>query len=253
MKIHFRSDTHQESSQIYEWPIPPLPTGADLVILGGDIDVGLTGVEWAITESERLNVPVLYVPGNHEFYYKDMTTLLLAMRQLTEGTGVHILDDDEFIYQDVRFLGSTLWTDYKAFSGATQQDAMAEARYSLNDHSVIKVDGAQFEPSDPLQKHEQSLKWLSEKLNENFNGKTVIVTHHGPSPSCQHRDNDMSAISACFHSNLDHLVKLADIWIYGHTHDNITAKIGDAQLLCNQGGYQREDLKDYDPEMLVDI
>ena len=39
----------------------------DVVILAGDIDRGTKGLVWAGRESGRLGLPVLYVPGNHEF------------------------------------------------------------------------------------------------------------------------------------------------------------------------------------------
>ena len=58
MRIQFLSDIHLEVA-----PYAPPATGADFVVLAGDIHNGAAGIEWA---RERFSVPVLYVAGNHE-------------------------------------------------------------------------------------------------------------------------------------------------------------------------------------------
>ena len=60
MRIHVLSDLHLEFS-----PFAPQVTAADVVILAGDIHVKGRGVPWA---RQAFEGPVLYVPGNHEFY-----------------------------------------------------------------------------------------------------------------------------------------------------------------------------------------
>jgi predicted phosphodiesterase len=61
MKIRILSDLHLE---FRHWTPPE--ADADVIVLAGDIHVGIHGVEWA-RRSFPLN-PVVYVPGNHEFY-----------------------------------------------------------------------------------------------------------------------------------------------------------------------------------------
>ena len=61
MRIHVLSDLHLEFSPF----IAPQVTASDVVILAGDIHVKGHGVPWARPAFEG---PVLYVPGNHEFY-----------------------------------------------------------------------------------------------------------------------------------------------------------------------------------------
>jgi len=65
MKLHILSDLHTEFADF-----SPPETGADVVILAGDIGVGVGGVEWAARRFSK--VPVVYVPGNHEFYGHDI-------------------------------------------------------------------------------------------------------------------------------------------------------------------------------------
>jgi len=68
MKIRILSDLHLEFQQ---WSPPK--ADADVVVLAGDIDVGIRGVEWA--RRSFPSSPVVYVPGNHEFYRCHMQDL----------------------------------------------------------------------------------------------------------------------------------------------------------------------------------
>lgn len=88
MSIHLLSDLHNEfSSFVLE------VMGADVVILTGEIDVKTRVVEWA---RQIFLGPVLYVPGNHEFYGGHFGHTLQKMRA-AQGERVRVLDRDEVI------------------------------------------------------------------------------------------------------------------------------------------------------------
>ncbi len=59
MRVQILSDLHNEFG-VFEYNF----SNIDLLILAGDIDLGLKGFEW-ISEKVK-NIPVLYVLGNHE-------------------------------------------------------------------------------------------------------------------------------------------------------------------------------------------
>ena len=107
MKLHILSDVHLEFSML-EAP----RTDADVVILAGDIAHGSKGILWA--RDSFPGQPIVYVPGNHEFYGADRPETLAAMRIAAKECGVHLLDQDEVVIQTkdgqerVRFLGCTL-------------------------------------------------------------------------------------------------------------------------------------------------
>jgi len=88
MKLHILSDLHLGFS-----PMQAANIGADLVILAGDIHVGAAGVRWA---RQQFDCPVLYVPGNHEYYQSEWTMdgLLCEMHYEAEGTQVQVLGRD---------------------------------------------------------------------------------------------------------------------------------------------------------------
>ena len=59
MRLHILSDLHRDLAGDIDIP----DTGADVVILPGDIDGGYESVRWAMRTFDR---PVIFVPGNHE-------------------------------------------------------------------------------------------------------------------------------------------------------------------------------------------
>ncbi len=61
MRIRVLSDLRLEFA---DWCPPKVE--ADIVVLAGDIHVGAKGVEWV--RRSFPSTPVVYVPGNHEFY-----------------------------------------------------------------------------------------------------------------------------------------------------------------------------------------
>ena len=124
MKIQILSDLHNEflrGSHVnpdFIWKGRIESAGADLIILAGDIDVGTKGMEWAIEESERLKTPIIYVLGNHEYYNHEMNYLKQELHALTKNTNVTLLDPGVFVFNDVRIIGATLWTNYKVYGSA---------------------------------------------------------------------------------------------------------------------------------------
>src|SRR5690606_18931361 len=99
MRIHLLSDLHNEF-ELYE----PASVNADVVVLAGDIDVGVKGIKWA---REAFDCPVLYVPGNHEFYNGHLVNTLRKMREAS-CERVRVLDRDAVTLGGVRFLGATM-------------------------------------------------------------------------------------------------------------------------------------------------
>ena len=108
MKIRVLSDLHLE---FFDWTPPPVE--ADVVVLAGDIHAGVLGIPWARRQFPA--APVIYVPGNHEFYSARLQDVLVALRKESRRLGVHLLDGDEFLVDGVRFLGATLWTDPRSY------------------------------------------------------------------------------------------------------------------------------------------
>lgn len=231
MRILILSDLHNEFT-VFE----PATAEADVIVLVGDIDNGDKGILWA-----RQNWPngrIVYVVGNHEYYGHDYSETLTALRQTALAQDVHLLENNEVVIDGVRFLGSTLWTDFEFFGADRKAAVMGEGQRSLNDFRLIRYGQlGTFTPAHSIDLHKQSLAWLSTKLDDPFAGRTVVVTHHLPSArSVSERFTD-SPLSACFVSRLDHLFGKMEVWIHGHTHDNFDYVAKGTRVVCNPRGY----------------
>ena len=103
MKVLVLSDLHLE----FEPFEPPEGLDFDVVVLAGDIhSPGPRAVEWA--EARFPVKPVIYVPGNHEYYDSRMDLAQSKARVAADGGCVHLLDGGETVISGVRFLGATL-------------------------------------------------------------------------------------------------------------------------------------------------
>lgn len=215
----------------------------DILVLAGDIGVGVKGMEWAARQREALKCDVLYVKGNHEFYGRQFDEVVDLLRITGKREGIFYLDCDEIILKGVRFLGCTLWTDFELNGVAEKVWAIRDAKRYMNDFFVIKKeDGSSFLPEDSIEIHRQEREWLEKMLAQPFNGKTCVVTHHLPLPNSVADRFKGDALSPAFASDLTALFMRTppDLWIHGHTHDSFDYLAGDARVYCNPKGYRNE-------------
>ncbi|MBB5187105.1 Icc-related predicted phosphoesterase [Zhongshania antarctica] len=253
-KVHVRSDDHHEFYRGKRgWH--PIPENAEMIILAGDIDIGLAGITWAAT----LGKPVLYVPGNHEYYTHNISTLEHEMRTLAKETrNVVFLQNDVYIIDDTRFLGTTLWTDYNVFG--QPKIAKGYAEYGLSDHRLI-THGYQspykfFAPEDAQKVHNRSKYWLVSELSKPWSGKTVVITHHAPHRNSIHPKFARDHLTPAFASDLTDIISNFDIelWIHGHMHDAADYSVYGTRVLCNPMGYPgTSEPDDFNPDLIVEI
>jgi hypothetical protein len=151
----------------------------------------------------------------------------------------HFLENQSIVIGGVRFLGATLWTDYKLSKDLSQQASMQYAQRSLNDHLRIGTGQQKFSAQNALDLHMQSRAWLIEEMAKPFDGKTVVITHHGAHPQSTHPRyvNSESEINAAFVSDMSDLLPGADLWVHGHVHDGFDYTIGRCRVVANPAGY----------------
>lgn len=238
MKIQIASDLHLEHlarSFPGETLIRPAHQ-ADVLVLAGDVAQASN----AIALFGNWPVPVLYVLGNHEAYGGCMESVREELTAASRGTSVRVLEREVADFGGVRFLGCTLWTDYRLRSNRTQRQLMEHAGLRINDHRLIRTrSGELFSPEHALRDHEISRTWLASELSRFYDGKTVVITHHAPHPLSVHPRYAGDPTNAAFASDLTELLQLADIWLHGHVHDSFDYKVAGCRVVANPRGYVR--------------
>lgn len=253
MKLHVVSDLHLSVAG-FELPA----TDADLIVLAGDIARPAEACAWA----QRLGKPVIYVAGNHEFYGGSLDGTLAALRQHSANTPVHVLEEEAWVVNGVRFLGTTLWSDF-AIADADGPRARAEeqALALIRDFSRIRADSASdrlFSPADSIALFRRSAAWLQRQLEQTFDGPTVVITHHAPSARSIHPRFAGSPLNASFVSDAEHLMggERARLWIHGHTHDSFDYTVAGTRVLCNPRGYAKNGAVEnaaFDAQLVVSV
>jgi predicted phosphohydrolase len=235
--LHVLSDLHTE----FGAGKLPKPL-ADVVILAGDIGPKLSGLRYA-TQIFGTKRPILYVAGNHEYYGACMPALTSKLRKITTDTNVYFFNNDQLIINDVRFLGCTMWTDFGLFGSDKVKSSMEFAQETMSDYRTIRR-GAfkRITPGDILKAHEESRKWLKERLDEMHRGPTVVITHHAPSRQSIRPEERTDPVSAAYATNLEELMDghRVELWIHGHTHYQCDYIVKGTRVLANQLGYPGE-------------
>lgn len=238
MRIQLASDLHLEHLHARFPDFRGVEaTDADVLVLAGDIAKGGQALElfadWPC--------PVVFVPGNHEFYDATPTAVLAEFAARAAAVPhLHVLAPGVWEHAGVRFIGCTLWSDYAVFGVARRAEAMAVCAEEILDHRAIRgEDGAAFLPADALALHRTQRAWLSERLAEPFAGRTVVVSHHAPHPRSIHPRYADALSTAAFVSDLAECLGLADLHLHGHTHDSFDYRVGRTRVVANPLGYCR--------------
>lgn len=232
MRLRILSDLHLEI-----WPFELPAAEADVVVLAGDIANGAEGIEWA---RRAFDVPVIYIPGNHEPYDRDYGATQKAMRAAAQQTGIELLECGETVLGGVRFLGCSLWTDY-SLAPEAERSAVIEAARRINpDYNVIRNGARTFAPEDAIALHREHRAWLAQALQRPYDGTTVVVTHFAPHPGSIAPAYAKHPANPGFVVNLEAMMGRAPLWIHGHTHTFFDYVVSGTRVVCNPRGYPKE-------------
>ncbi len=248
MKLHLLSDLHLEFRP-YDEPAPAV----DVVVLAGDVGVGTRGLEWA--RRHWPDTPVVYVAGNHEYYGEVLPRLTEKLRWQGREHGVHFLEDEAVEIGGVRFLGCTLWSDFRVTGDIAV--ARAAAGEVMADYRKIRVgpEHRRLRPDDTAALHARSRRWLEEEIAAGHTQGAVIVTHHAPSLRSIPPEYRADPVSGAFASDLEAVVERsgATLWLHGHTHHCVDYRLGRTRVLANQRGYPDEGVSAFDPGLVLEV
>ena len=254
MNIGIHSDLHTECSLCTISNLSEL----DVLILAGDIgDPATVRLFFDYLRRKTTKLPVLYVLGNHEYYGFAISEAKDIYRSISQEYGITLLDDESITLNGIQFSGTTLWSDFSLADKPA--DAMRWADEVLPDFREIYDDnGEPLTPQKMVALHKQSCAFLKEALQQPAE-KHVVISHFLPRSNLiakrhYHKKEGLTR-SAYWANELPELTARANLWIYGHSHDNISTYLGDTRFVSNQRGYTRSydaaEQRDYNREHYV--
>lgn len=267
MKIQFMSDLHLEAHPHFA---PQPAAGADVLVLAGDIGSYQNGSQLAdpdyglarfspLAQYAGWPVPVVFVPGNHEYDAQDFDAAHLRLRATCERLGMHWLERETLVLQGVRFVGTTLWTDFDVLSDhegiqdpvqrlKRREKAFRAANFYLSKTGTIRA-GQAFEAQLVREQALLCQDWLRHALAVPFAGPTVAVTHFAPSLRSADPRYGLVPGTAGFCNALDDLLPYAHVWIHGHLHapsqytaqgEHDNGQAWQCRVVANPLGYARK-------------
>ncbi|APV37852.1 metallophosphoesterase [Pseudomonas frederiksbergensis] len=236
MRIALLSDIHLSVNAL---PFPDVD--ADIVVLAGDISRPAAAIEWA----KSCPLPIVYVAGNHEFYGSDLISTYEQLNRLSQGTRIHVLERSEYVHDGVRFLGCTLWSDYRLFDSAEDRARGVDlATKLMRDYTHIKISPDfpdLFTPAVSQLVFLQTVAWLEDCFTRDRTTPTVVVSHFAPTRLSISPLFENSPINASFVSDLEERINVWQpaLWLHGHTHGSFDYVVGKTRVMCNPRGYAK--------------
>lgn len=235
MKIQVISDLHLEFGIHPPHYNEMVNTQSDVLVLAGDISTCRKVLSHLGEIQKDANKPVVFVPGNHEYYgfRKDRSDRML--REFNESNdNIHILIEDTVTIDDVDFIGTTGWWD--GSNGAITD----KVKRCLNDfyHIFDTIDN-----NEGLDWGDISREFLIDVLSQEKKNKRCVITHHYPhenSVSPQYKGDELNT---CFGNKWEWIIDKyqPECWIHGHTHSSFDYMVNKTHIVCNPQGYLMED------------
>ena len=255
MKIQLLSDLHLE---VHPQFVPEPAPDADLLVLAGDIgsyqnDSQVAGDNFGLERFSPLPqwggwpTPVVFVPGNHEYDMQDFDAAHDRLRRTCDRLGLLWLERETLVLDGVRFVGTTLWSDFDALADHEQctdltrrlrlrQKAFRAANFYLAKTGTSRAGTPWL--AEPMR--EQALAcmaWLEDALARPFDGPTVAITHFAPSLRSADPRYGQVPGTAGFCNALDALLPQAQLWLHGHLHCPVDYTHHGCRVVANPLGY----------------
>ena len=247
MKVQLLSDLHLEANPQAQFSPAP---GAELLVLAGDIGSyqdrtqgpPLAEPDWGLQRFSPLPqyagwpVPVLFVPGNHEYDGRDWDETHRALRATCERPGLIWLEREVWTHRGVRFVGTTLWSDYDALPQHPRDKLYRAANFHLHKMATQRR-GSLFDAAAMRELALECQAWLRHALSQPFDGTTVAVTHFAPTLHSADPRYGLTPGTAAFCNARDGLLPLADVGMHGHLHCPQDQRVGRCRIVANPLGY----------------
>lgn len=237
------SDLHLDSYRRNEAPelLARIFGGAryDVAVLAGDVAnfPGLASALSLVFAAIPADVPIVYVPGNHEHYDSkseaEVDAVIASSAAASHRGNVHLLRSRSAVVGGVRFLGSTLWYEHDEPVKAILRERVWPD-FRCIPYIAENLDAWNARDRDTLSQH--------------LSNADVVVSHMLPHPSCVSPRYQGDPSNAFFVNDQGpRLAALAargqsvpQLWIFGHTHEWIDVHVDSTRLFARPMGYRKE-------------
>ena len=229
MKIQLLSDVHYEfwrdaSALPYRLLKHVRDHNINVVIVAGDLTDSWGLANGLGTLCRVLHpTPVLYTPGNHEYYGSSPKVVTKALADLvSEDSNLHLLDCSSVSIQGLNFGGATLWFPDSPLNVAYH--------HSWTDFYNI------YESRPWI--YEQNVRACEFFTNTQLD---VCISHHLPSyqlvaPKWKGEDSNRFFVTEI----LTQIPNPPKLWLFGHTHELTNQLVDSTRCIANPRGYPRE-------------
>ena len=216
MKLALASDIHLEFGPI----TLTNDESADVLILAGDICVARHFADGKPTYQQTLakeyraffdqvcqEFPqVIYIMGNHEHYSGDVAKTYTILREHLDYPNLHILEKETWKYQDVTFIGGTLWTDMNQLDPLT----LSYTRGAMNDFREVVNSNRMVVRNVPI--YERNPLWTADGQNggqysKDATGAMIRIGYKSKEEPARWTPEDSALDHAKMLSYIDHVTR----------------------------------------------
>jgi hypothetical protein len=132
---------------------------------------------------------------------------------------------------------------------------MALAERLMSDHRMIAHGTAAFSASSARTENLDRVTWLDDQLRvlRQQCTKTIVVSHHAPSPRSISQRFQGHPLTASFTSDLEHLLPGVSLWVHGHTHRVVDYETAGCRVINNPLGYLRHEFTGFRDDLVVTV
>jgi predicted phosphodiesterase len=248
LRVQILSDLHTEFKPFRV----EIAAEADVLVVAGDFGVAdsLEGLRVLACSTDR---PVVFLTGNHDYYHGIISEVNRSLEQIERDVpSFHFLNDKCTTIGDVKFIGTTLWSDFDL--AVAPQEFACSVKEAINDFRCIRrSESLEFSPDDCRKSNDNARSFLQKSLGASFNGKKVVVTHFLPSPKSIHPMYSDSPLNPYFCCNCENLMSSrVALWIHGHTHISMDYYHEGTHVIANPRGYYGEN-KNFKGKLVLEI
>ena len=227
---------------------------ADVCVVAGDFCPNLIcSIEAVATVAERM--PVVYVPGNLDFYsnMETMESLLFKARERAAEIGnIHLLQNDSAVIGDTRFIGATMWT--RVGDEATMANYMR-----ISDFRAISTADGLWTIKRQNVEHDITLDFLENELSIADGLARVVVTHNSPHLTAFDPKYEGDPLNGFFATDMSHLLDghlAPDLWVAGTSSVTMDWTVGATKIAANGLGHPRKGIpenENFDFDRVVEV